>query len=93
MHNIAHGRIKNVIEETNSAFAYCRGSLNVDYAEFATLSLTDFKTALRNPNLTREQLVMLLRDGAADFRQKDPEGCWATFLAQYMQRSANTRAI
>jgi len=84
-----HERVKNIIEETNYAFSYCRGSLNVDYAEFAAMSLFDFKNALHNPNLTGEELMAMLRDASAQYKTTDPNGCWSAFLAQYMSRGIN----
>lgn len=83
-----HSRVKDIIEETNYAFSYCRGSLNIDYAEFAAMSLIDFKNALHNPHLTRQELMSLLRDASSKHKQRDPDGCWATFLAQYVERSS-----
>ncbi|MEM7679876.1 MAG: hypothetical protein AAF182_02605 [Pseudomonadota bacterium] len=89
MSSSIHGRIKNIIEETNYAFSYCRGSLNIDYAEFAAMSLFDFKSALHNPNLTGPELMSILRDAAAQYKNTDPNGCWASFIAQYIERSSN----
>lgn len=93
MSNSIHGRVKQIIEETNYAFAHCRGSLNVDYAEFATLSLTEFKSALRNPNLTSLELVSLLRMASSQYKVKDPNGCWSTFLASYISQSSNNNIV
>lgn len=89
MSSSIHGRVKAIIEETNYAFSYCRGSLNIDYAEFAAMSLFDFKNALHNPNLTGDELMALLRNAAAQYKTTDPNGCWATFLAQYISRGTN----
>lgn len=81
-----HARIKAIIEETNYAFSFCRGSLNIDYAEFASLSLQEFKSALHNPNLTGAELMSLLRNATSSFQKTDPHGCWSSFLAQYVER-------
>ena len=86
-----HHRIKILIEETNDAFSSC-GSVNTDYAEFATLSLSEFKNALSNPRLTPRQLTQLLRTGMTQHRAvADPESCWATFMAHYIAQTANNR--
>ncbi|MCB1531986.1 MAG: hypothetical protein KDJ35_03860 [Alphaproteobacteria bacterium] len=84
-----YNRIKSLIEETNDAFSSCRGAINTDYAEFATMSLSDFKAALEDPRLTSESLVQMLRTGSIEHRSEDPESCWATFMAHYMARTAN----
>lgn len=84
-----YNRIKSLIEETNGAFFECRGAINTDYAEFATMSLTEFKNALQDPRLSADGLVSLLRKGATEHRSADPESCWATFMAHYIARTAN----
>ncbi len=84
-----HHRIKMLIEETNDAFFSCDGCVNADYAEFATLALSEFKHVLHNPRLTRGQLTRMLRTGAIKHRDIDPEGCWATFMAHYVAQTAN----
>ena len=84
--------IKSLIEETNDAYSICRGAVNADYAEFATMSISDFKRALQDPRLTRAQLTKMLRTGATEHKAEDPESCWATFMAHYIARSANSRS-
>lgn len=84
-----YSRIKSLIEETNDAYSICRGAINADYAEFATMSLSDFKKALNDQRLTREDLAGMLRSGGAEHKTVDPESCWATFMAHYIARSAN----
>lgn len=84
-----HTNIKSLIEETNSAYGICRGAVNADYAEFATMSLPDFKRALRNPRLTRDDLIGMIRNGSTEHKSEDPNSCWSTFLAHYVARSAN----
>jgi hypothetical protein len=82
-----HQRIRILIEQTNDAFS-CYDAVNADFAEFATLALSDFKDALRNPNLTRGQLTMMLRRGMIKHRDKDP-GSWAAFMASHIAKAAN----
>lgn len=85
-----HHRIKILIEETNDAFS-TSGAMNADYAEFATLALSEFKHVLRNPKLTRAQLTHMLRTGMTKHRAvANPESCWATFMANYIARTANS---
>jgi len=47
--------IRGLIQETSNAYDLFHesGSANGDYADFATLSIGDFKSALRDPGLTR----------------------------------------
>ena len=63
-----YGRIKAIIDETNYAFSHCRGSLNIDYAEFAAMSLPDFQRALRRPGMTKNDLVALVRTGSVSHK-------------------------
>ncbi len=89
MGSSVHHRVKDIIEETNHAFSCCRGSLNIDYAEFAAMSLRDFKKALHNQSLTDQQLMSMLRAASAKHKENNPEGCWSSFLAGYVARSSN----
>ena len=89
MNKSVHYRIKILIEETNDAFSSCNGCVNADYAEFATLALSEFKHVLRTPCLTRRQLTKMLRSGMLKHKDIDPEGCWSTFMAHYVTQTAN----
>ena len=91
METTLHQRIKMLIEETNDAYSTC-GSINADYAEFASLALSEFKSALRNPRLTRAELSQMLRTGMTQHRNVDPETNWSTFMAHYITRTANKNA-
>lgn len=83
-----HHRIRQLIEETNDAFSSC-GSVNADYAEFATLALSEFKHVLHKPELTRRQLMTMLRSGIHEHKDNDPESPWTTFLADYIAKTSN----
>lgn len=83
-------KVKSVLEETNAAYDICSyAHLNADYAEFASMSLIEFKDALRNPDLTARQLRRALRDGDSEHRQVSPKSCWATFMASYVSKAVN----
>lgn len=82
-----HNRIRVLIEETNDAFS-CYDSVNGDYAEFATLALSDFKSILSDPALTSAELKVLIRKSMIKCRGQDPES-WATLMAKYVSRAAN----
>jgi len=83
-----HDRIKSLLEETSNAFGEY-GQMNADYAEFASLSLSEFKNLLGSPYLTRNQLRRLLRAGMNMHRQSAPESCWASFMAEHMASVSN----
>lgn len=89
MQSNIHQRIKNLLEETNDAFVGCAGCLNSDYAAFASLRLSEFKSLLENPELTGKELRHMLRKGDQSQRARDPEGCWSSFLANYVTKNAN----
>lgn len=84
-----HQRIQTLIEETNDAFSSC-GSVNADYADFASMALADFKTILQDPQLTSWQLKQLIRKAMAANTESDPRS-WASFVAHYIAQTANSR--
>jgi len=55
-----HTRIKHLLEETSDAFA-SSGTINMDYAGFAAMALSDFKSLLDNPDLTDMELRCMIR--------------------------------
>ena len=83
-----HTRIQTLIEETNDAFTTCYGHMNGDYAEFATLALSDFKSVLAQPTLTGSELKRMLRRGMSECRGQDPRN-WAALMAQHIARALN----
>ena len=60
-------------------------------ADFAALALTEFKSALSNPNLTRDQLMNMLRRGMGKHCDKDPNS-WSAFMAHHLAKAANRNA-
>ncbi len=86
-----HYKIKQLIEETNNAFdiyAAC-DHMNTDYAEFATMSLPDFRQALGKPDLTDCDLMKMLRKGGNKYRKNTPKDNWPMFLAGYVTNKSN----
>ena len=83
--------IRGLIQETSNAYDLFHesGSANGDYADFATLSIGDFKSALRDPGLTRRKLSKLLRRGTSEHRDNAPKSCWASFVAGYISDVSN----
>lgn len=86
-----HYRIKELIEQTNEAFEICASfdHVNTDYAEFAAMSLSDFKNALGAPDLTDRQLVKMLRKGRNKYEKRTPKNHWSMFLAGYVTNQTN----
>lgn len=82
-----HNKIKVLIEETTDAFS-CYDHMNSDYAEFATLALSDFKSALALPALTGSELKEMLRRSMIACRGQEP-GNWAALMAQHMAQAMN----
>ncbi len=91
MSKSVHKRIKRLIEETNEAYDICSsdGHINADYPEFAGLSISEFKSILEDPDLTRRQLIRMLRKGSTRHKDVNPKGCWSTFLANYVNNVSN----
>ncbi len=87
-----YGRIQTLIEETSDAFFSFHGCVNSDYAEFAGMALSEFKAALRDPSLTRSELIDMLRKGMLDTRSDDPER-WSALMAQQLKKASNRNVI
>ena len=84
-----HRNIKNLLEETNDAFESYEGGMNSDYASFVSMRLSEFKSLLDNPDLTDRELRQIIRKGQQKSRAKNPNGCWASFIANHMAKKAN----
>lgn len=82
-----HQRIRVLLEETNDAYASC-GSVNADFAEFAAMAITEFKTVLGDPDLTGERLIEILRRAMNKHQDKD-SGSWSIFMANHIAWAAN----
>lgn len=84
--------VRDVIEEIDVAYhgliAY--QPMNTDYAGFASMAVSQFRDALRDPDLTREELGELIRKGIKKHRARGADANWTKFVASYMVKSANT---
>lgn len=89
-----HYRIKELIEQTREAFEIFSSSdhVNSDYAEFAAMSLEEFRAALGMPELTDAQLIKMLRKGRNKYRKGTSRDRWPMFLAGYVTNKANGNA-
>jgi len=83
-----YGRVQALIEETNDAFQSCDGCVNTDYAGFASMAISEFKTALQTPDLRRRDLVRMLRKSMSQVRADDPMR-WSALMAQQLKKAAN----
>lgn len=83
-----HERLQSLLEGTYEAFEIY-GTVNTDYAGFASLSLSEFKTALANPDLTGNQLRRTIRDGSREHSASNAEETWSVFMARYVGLNAN----
>ena len=83
--------LKDVIEEMSSAYKTFseHNSVNSDYAGFACMAIKQFRSALRNDRLTREELETMLRDGISKHRSEGREVSWSRFVASHVARSSN----
>ncbi len=88
MTNFSQQQIKDLIEKTNDAFRNC-DSVNMDYAEFASLALSDFKEILKNPYLTGRDLRRIIRKGHNNHKATDQQESWASFVAGFIAQSSN----
>lgn len=84
----SHSRIRALIQDTNDAFLSIEGGSNTDYADFAGMALSEFKQALRDPNLTRSRLVSLLRKGMFETKHADPDQ-WSILMAYQLNSATN----
>lgn len=86
--------VLDIIEETSAAYhAFSMHDYtNADYADFAAMALSQFKSALRDPALTREQLEQILRKGMKKHKIMDPSASWSGFMASYVTRATNANS-
>ena len=85
-------RVLQVLEETGFAYTLsCEsGSTNADFAEFAsTQALAYFKSALKKPALTHQELCMLLRRASNKEARRQCRTPWHVFMANYIQKHCN----
>lgn len=88
--------IHRVLEDTRYAYKLsCETDhANADYAEYASLqSLTEFRRAFGNPELTFEQLSQILRSASNKERRRQCKTPWAMFMANYLERNGPANAI
>lgn len=85
--------IRRVLEETGFAYTLnCQTSNgNTDFAEFASSQALDsFKSALRNPSLSYEDLCLILRKATRREARRHCKTPWSVFMANYLEKYSNT---
>ncbi len=87
--------VRGVIEEMSSAYKTFSeyNNVNSDYAGFACMAIKQFRSALGNDKLTREELENMLRDGISKYRSEGKEVSWSRFVASHMAQSSNTNTV
>lgn len=96
MDNVMHVALRSVIEETGDAYRHFSDyhTANTDFAEFAGMAISQFKTALGNPDLTREDLQLMLRRGMLTHRTSGgSEQGWSAFMTKYVTGAVNDGAF
>lgn len=84
--------IHRVLEETRYAYKVIteKDQMNADYAEYASSqALTEFRHAFGDPELTYEQLCMMLRSASNKERRRQCKTPWAMFMANFLERNGN----
>lgn len=81
-----------LIEDIRHAYTIytTQGCPNSDFAEFASLSVDQFKRALKRPELTARQLRRLVRRGCESHRRQEAiVQNWSDYIAHYISDTAN----
>ena len=86
--------VRKVLEDTGYAYTLtCESHVNSDYADFAsTQALESFKTALKDPNLTYDDLCKMLRRASSKASSRQCKTPWSMFMANYISRHCNNNA-
>lgn len=85
--------VRHVLEETGYAYMLsCEaGPSNADYAEYASSqSLSDFQSALEDPEMTYEQLCKILRRASNREAGRSCKTPWSLFMANCLKRGSNS---
>ncbi len=83
--------VRKVLEDTGYAYTLtCESHVNADYADYAsTQALESFKTALKNPDLTYEDLCKILRKASNRASSRQCKTPWSMFMANYISKHCN----
>lgn len=83
--------VRKVLEDTGYAYTLsCEAHINSDYADFASSQALDsFKRALKNPNLTYDDLCAILRKASSRASSRQCKTPWSMFMANYISKHCN----
>lgn len=84
--------VRKVLEDTGYAYTLsCEAHINSDYADFASSQALDsFKSALKNPNLTYDDLCAILRKASSRASSRQCKTPWSMFMANYISKHCNS---
>ncbi len=86
-------KVRKVLKETSDAYRMtCEAMpVNTDYADYAsTSSLSSFQSALRDPELTYDELCKILRRASVREHSRQCKTPWSLFMANYIEKHNNT---
>ena len=85
-------KVQKLLRETKDAYRImCKSHVNADYADYASSnSLSSFQKALRDPDLTYDQLCKILRRASVRENNRQCKTPWSLFMANYIERHSNT---
>ena len=83
--------VRKVLEDTGYAYTLtCESHVNADYADFAsTQALESFQRALKKPDLTYDDLCMILRQASNRANSRQCKTPWSMFMANYISKHCN----
>lgn len=85
-------KVQQVLEDTGFAYSLsCETEhLNADYADYAsTQALRSFQRALKDPNLTYDELCVMIRRASTEANSRQCKTPWSMFMANAINKSAN----
>ena len=86
---VKKAKVRKVLEDTGFAYTLsCESQhVNSDYADYAsTQALESFQRALKNPNLTYDDLCMILRKASSRASSRQCKTPWSMFMANYIAK-------
>ena len=84
-------KVQKVLRETRDAYSImCNAHVNTDYADYAsTTELSSFQKALKDPELTYDQLCKILRRASGKEYNRQCKTPWSLFMANYIEKHNN----
>lgn len=85
--------VQKVLEDTGNAYTLmCQSHTNSDFADFAgSQALGSFQKALGDPNLTYDDLCVILRKASSRASARHCKTPWSTFMANYVAKRASNQ--